>query len=689
MKKLCYILTCLFITTFGYAQTDAISYQAVILNPDAQQLPGNDVTGTILANTDITLRFTIINDNGFVEYKEIHNITTDGFGMVNLLIGEGTRTSDLRFTEVFWEGKPKSLLVEVDFYSLGDFVQMSAEKLTFTPQAFHRDIFATGDIKVDGTATFKDDFVIEGETTINNDLEITGNTTIGGNAEISGNTNIGEDLTVEGVTNLNSELFVNNGSTTELSGALRVEGETVLSSGLGVANGVNIGGDVSIAGSINIAGDQTIDGDMLINRGLTVQLPTNLNNDLFVSGRQVLTGSIGIGGSASVVDFLTVGGATTISDELTATGRVLFGAALDVLGKATVAGNLQVNGLSSFNDDLKVDNGSSSLLTGPLVVSGKTDINNSLFVNNSSPTFLGGSLHVVKNGVFDDDVLIDGMLTVNNNLLAPNIVVSGDGNVNGDHIALFENTGGGSADGIAIRIGNSELSSNNNFVTFFGQGSYMAGRIESFDVGTDLADLPSDISNTDQIAQNQGIVYGSKGADYAEWLEKENPAENFMIGEVVGIKGGKISRNTQNADHVLTISLAPIVLGNMPDENRKDAFEKVGFMGQVPALVKGKVAKGDYIVASGNNDGFAKAIAPNDITLEDLKWVIGKAWSASEGTGKSLINVSVGLKSNEWVKILEQQEARIQLMEAKLKSLERLEEKLRKIEAKVDAIDMN
>ncbi|MEM7085350.1 MAG: hypothetical protein AAF489_04165 [Bacteroidota bacterium] len=689
MKKLCYILACLFITTYGYAQTDAISYQAVILNPDAQQLPGNDVTGTILANTDITLRFTIINDNDFVEYREIHNVTTDGFGMVNLFIGEGTRTSDLRFTEIFWEGKPKDLLVEIDFYRLGEFVQMSAEKLTFTPQAFHRDIFATGDIEVDGTATFKDDFIIEGETTINNNLEVTGNTTIGGNTEIVGNTDIGEDLTVEGVTNLNSELFVNNGSTTELSGALNVDGETMLNNTLGVANNANFEGDVSVAGSTTLAGDQIVEGDVEIRRGLTVFLPTNLNNDLFVQGRQVLTGSISIGGSASVVDGLTVGGATVISDEFTATGRALLGSALDVLGKATVAANFEVNGLSSFNNDFKVDNNSTSLLTGPLVVGGKTDINNSFFVNNASPTDLSGSLHVVKNAVFDDDVLIDGMLTVNNNLLAPNIVVSGDGSVNGDHIALFENTGGGSADGIAIRISNSALSSNNNFVTFYGEGSYMAGRIESFDATADMADLPNDISNTDQLSQNQGIVYGSKGADYAEWLEKEDPAENFRVGEVVGIKGGKISRNTQNADHVLTISLAPIVLGNMPDENKKDAFEKVGFMGQVPALVMGKVAKGDYIVASGNNDGFAKAIAPNDITLEDLKWVIGKAWTASEGNGKSLINVSVGLKSNEWVKILEQQETRMQLMEAKLKSLESLEEKLRKIEAKVDAIDMN
>ena len=85
----------------------------------------------------------------------------------------------------------------------------------------------------------------------------------------------------------------------------------------------------------------------------------------------------------------------------------------------------------------------------------------------------------------------------------------------------------------------------------------------------------------------------------------------------------------------------------------------------------------------------AIGIAPQDIKLSDLKWVIGKAWSVSEGNGKSLINVSVGLKSNEWIKILEDQEERIQLMEAKLKSMENLSEKLKKIEAKVDAIDMN
>jgi predicted acyltransferase (DUF342 family) len=689
MKKLFYIFASFLISTMGYAQTDAISYQAVILNPDSQQLPGNDAVATVLPETDVSLRFTIINENGFKEYQEVHQVTTDLFGMVNLFIGQGSRTSNLKFTEVLWAGQPKTLLVEIDFYNLGSYVQLSAEQLTFTPQAYHRDIIATGDMEVDGKATFNDDFVIEGLTTINNDLEIEGNTLIEGNAAIEGSTNIGEDLTVEGTTNLNSELFVNNGSATQLSGILTVAGATVINDSLQVADNASVSGDLSVGGNTEITGDELVLGDVTFDRSLTVRLPTTLNNDLFVAGRTDMQGALAVNASARIINALDVGGPVVIGDDISATGNALFGASMDVLGKTTLNDNLVVNGLTSLNGDFKVDGGSTSLLTGPVSIGGKTDVTNSFNVLGAFPTDLSGTLHVVKNAVFDDDVLIDGMLTVNNNLNLPGLTISGNGTVDGEHIALFENTAGGSGDGIAIRINSSELNSNNHFVSFFGQGSYLAGRIESFDAATDSNNLPPNISNSNQINLNQGIVYGSRGADYAEWLEKENPNDTFMVGEVVGIKGGKISRNTYDADHLLTISLAPIVLGNMPDENRKDEFEKVGFMGQVPALVKGQVRKGDFIVASGNNDGYAIAITPENMTLNHLKWVIGKAWSESKSEGHSLINVSVGLKSNEWVKILEQQESRIQLLENKLKSLERLEERLKKIETKVDAIDMN
>jgi hypothetical protein len=173
-----------------------------------------------------------------------------------------------------------------------------------------------------------------------------------------------------------------------------------------------------------------------------------------------------------------------------------------------------------------------------------------------------------------------------------------------------------------------------------------------------------------QIARNQGIVYGSKGADYAEWLEKENPEDSFVFGEVVGVKGGKISKNTTDADQVMSISMNPIVLGNMPPKDEEGKYEKVGFLGQVPVLVVGNVEIGDYIVASGNNDGYAVAVSIDELELEDLNSVIGRAWSSSEGRLKSLINVSVGIKTNEWVTILEKQNEKMNSLEERIKKLE-------------------
>ena len=53
MKNLYILIAMLFISTATFAQTDGISYQAVILNPNSQELPGVDASGTILPNTAI------------------------------------------------------------------------------------------------------------------------------------------------------------------------------------------------------------------------------------------------------------------------------------------------------------------------------------------------------------------------------------------------------------------------------------------------------------------------------------------------------------------------------------------------------------------------------------------------------------------------------------------------------------
>ncbi|MFT5764598.1 MAG: hypothetical protein ACI8X3_002029, partial [Saprospiraceae bacterium] len=195
----------------------------------------------------------------------------------------------------------------------------------------------------------------------------------------------------------------------------------------------------------------------------------------------------------------------------------------------------------------------------------------------------------------------------------------------------------------------------------------------------DLALAATVISQTER-CKDGGVIYGSGGADYAEWLEKADPNEKFTIGQIVGVRGGKISKKTEGAEQIMCISTAPIVLGNMPAEKEKENFEMVGFMGQVPVLVKGKAAVGDFIIASGNNDGWGVAIKPTDLKLEQMHLIIGKAWTASTNDRINMINVAIGLNRNDIANVMLTQQKEIEALKASLSKLEHFESRLEKLE---------
>ena len=144
-----------------------------------------------------------------------------------------------------------------------------------------------------------------------------------------------------------------------------------------------------------------------------------------------------------------------------------------------------------------------------------------------------------------------------------------------------------------------------------------------------------------------GVSYGSGSADYAEWLERKKGERDMLPGEIVGVKAGQISLTTTGADHLMAISTRPIVLGNAPQPDKQANFEKVAFMGQVPVRVAGAVAVGDYILPSGNHDGFGIAVHPNDMKLGDYAHIIGVAWEAAKDAPLNRVNVAVGINSND------------------------------------------
>ncbi|GAA0856769.1 cell division protein ZapB [Aliiglaciecola litoralis] len=165
------------------------------------------------------------------------------------------------------------------------------------------------------------------------------------------------------------------------------------------------------------------------------------------------------------------------------------------------------------------------------------------------------------------------------------------------------------------------------------------------------------VSQAMLVATGSGVSYESGAGDYAEWMERIDPEEQLSPGEVVGVFAGKISKKTEGADHLMVVSLKPIVLGNMPDEDVRDRYNKIAFMGQTPAFVRGYVQKGDFILPSGKGDGLGRAVNPELITITDLPLVIGVAWSESNNiAGISPINLAVGLRPAESAKVFVKQQ---------------------------------
>ncbi len=95
----------------------------------------------------------------------------------------------------------------------------------------------------------------------------------------------------------------------------------------------------------------------------------------------------------------------------------------------------------------------------------------------------------------------------------------------------------------------------------------------------------------------------------------------------------------------MVISTNPIIIGNRPKDLPEDesGYYKVAFIGQVPVKVTGVVSSGDYLLASGEDDGSAIAKSASELRASDTAHIIGRAWDSSEDTGEKLVNAAVGL----------------------------------------------
>jgi len=138
MKKITSLLL-LFVSTVFYAQSNGITYQAIIYNPNGEVTPGYNNANSPLANKSVCLQFSIIDAASQTEYQEKITTTTDEFGMVNLVIGTGIQTGGYAtsFSAIYWSVTLKSLKVALDSNGqCSNFLEISNQPFNSVPFAF-------------------------------------------------------------------------------------------------------------------------------------------------------------------------------------------------------------------------------------------------------------------------------------------------------------------------------------------------------------------------------------------------------------------------------------------------------------------------------------------------------------------------------------------------------------------------
>ncbi|MEY4963250.1 MAG: hypothetical protein RLZZ323_569 [Bacteroidota bacterium] len=139
MKKIVLLITLLF-SVVTFAQNQGITYQAVLYNTKGESLPGINNPTSPMINKSVCLQFSIIDSNSQIEYQEKATVITDAFGMVNLVIGNGTQTGGYAssFATIVWSNGQKKLKVSLD--QTGNctvYEEINNQLLTYVPYALN------------------------------------------------------------------------------------------------------------------------------------------------------------------------------------------------------------------------------------------------------------------------------------------------------------------------------------------------------------------------------------------------------------------------------------------------------------------------------------------------------------------------------------------------------------------------
>lgn len=157
------IITCLLFTILNAQAPQGINFQAVI----------RDGSGNIAVNQNVGIRIDIKQGLVTVVYSERFNATTNQYGLVNLVIGQGTPLLGT-FNTLSWSTNSYSVELSVDIAGGTDFKPMGTQQLMSVPYALYAEKSGSGGGNADnwGTQTAITNATLQGNGTTASPLSI-------------------------------------------------------------------------------------------------------------------------------------------------------------------------------------------------------------------------------------------------------------------------------------------------------------------------------------------------------------------------------------------------------------------------------------------------------------------------------------------------------------------------------------
>lgn len=551
------------------------------------------------------------------------------------------------------------------------------------------------DLDVDGTLTVKQEGQFEQSITTLADLTAFGNTKLNKDLHVSGNTNIEKNLTVNG--------------DTYLEGALIVDGIVSLAKDLTVGGVTFTDGGLVSAGAVNFEGELNVDGVTTLNDQLLVE--KDAPDGEFVATFTNTNSGNGDGINIKLGKNRTAYTPPPIPELLTAAQLedITNLIRCDYTGpKVNLLGNIVAEGLAADVQMIAgLAVGTFNMFTGFL--------NDQLNLPLSTPDFpLMPEAITVFPGINIDIVALElsldaisiGPYTVPGVDLIPEMPNLSLGILGIDAIPINDlNFWGIPNLCLNDPTGSNPLNNENEFITFSDASNSKMGSIRAVSVTdwsvnylsprylfglygaiTSTVDkkharyhFKGEITKALEAYATIGVEYSSGNGDYAEWLERVEIEEQIAAGDIVGVIGGKITRDISNAEQVMVVSHSPIVLGNVPSAEENHKGNNIAFMGQVPVKVMGPVSTGDYIVATSDIPGYGIAKSQEEMTIEDFKNAVGRSWENMDTDGPKLVNTVVGIHNGDYSKLLKKMNDKLNETDARFETLESKVEVLSKI----------